>query len=538
MLLAWGIFLFAQGIYNDGAHIVSSSGSYWVVDNGDFTLTSSSATDPTQFDNLKIEADASLVLGSASTPAYLTVDGNLAITSGGSFTVKSGTGGTGSLILNGTSDNITVERYLTANKWHYISEQTNVTEDFSTVMGLGDPGTSTNSFYRWDESFMYDGVPGTWIDILHGPNGGGTNNEMDETFLACRGYAITYVTTDKTLSLTGAPFLENKTINITNSGVRLNAGSNLVGNPFSSNIAINLDAQEENFITQNSSVLKDEAQAVYFWDDIQNDYVTKSNGSEEEVYAEPGQGFMILAKNASESLMFNVNIRKHGASTFYKATEDQGNSLIELTVRGSENRINKTTVAFIQGMTDGLDPSYDAMKFKGNPNIALYTRLVEDNGVDFAIQALPTESMENSVIPIGMDVAEAAEIHFSIYQNGMDETNIRLEDRQNGIFTDLKSNEYSTLVSESGTGRFFLHIGNTTAVEEINGNAVQVYMAGGNIIIQSEQQPKRITLTDITGRTLGVWENVESIPAPSSTGVYLVTVETDHNRITKKIIVE
>ncbi len=65
----------------------------------------------------------------------------------------------------------------------------------------------------------------------------------------------------------------------------------------------------------------------------------------------------------------------------------------------------------------------------------------------------------------------------------------------------------------------------------------QLNMTGSNII-KSQTTARRITLTDITGRTLGVWGNVENIPAPSSTGVYLVTVETDHNRITKKIIVE
>jgi len=67
---------------------------------------------------------------------------------------------------------------------------------------------------------------------------------------------------------------------------------------------------------------------------------------------------------------------------------------------------------------------------------------------------------------------------------------------------------------------------------------VQAYVASGNIIIQSESPAQRVILTDIAGRTLGVWENVENIPAPSSTGVYLVTVETDHNRITKKIIID
>ena len=92
----------------------------------------------------------------------------------------------------------------------------------------------------------------------------------------------------------------------------------------------------------------------------------------------------------------------------------------------------------MSGMTKGLDPSYDAGKMKGNPNIALYTRLLEDNGVDFAIQALPTEGITEFVIPVGVDVAEAGEFSFSVTQKNLDNYNIILEDREENTFTDLR----------------------------------------------------------------------------------------------------
>ena len=113
-----------------------------------------------------------------------------------------------------------------------------------------------------------------------------------------------------------------------------------------------------------------------------------------------------------------------------------------------------------------------------------------------------------------------------------------LEDTKLNIFHDLTQGAYTFEWSlNDDETRFKLHL-NTTAVEEISGSVVQAYVVGSNIIIQSEQQPQRVILSDITGRTLGVWDNTENIPAPSTTGGYLVTVETDHNRITKKIIVE
>ena len=65
---------FAQGIYNSGARIVSTGGSYWVVSGGNITLTSESATNLASVANLKIDNGATLTLTSAS---FLTVTGAL-----------------------------------------------------------------------------------------------------------------------------------------------------------------------------------------------------------------------------------------------------------------------------------------------------------------------------------------------------------------------------------------------------------------------------------------------------------------------------
>jgi len=75
-------------------------------------------------------------------------------------------------------------------------------------------------------------------------------------------------------------------------------------------------------------------------------------------------------------------------------------------------------------------------------------------------------------------------------------------------------------------------------VPEISESAMQAYVSGNNIIIQSESPAERITLTDITSRTLGVRKNTESILAPKTAGVYLVSIEAEGQRITKKIIIE
>jgi hypothetical protein len=88
------VLLYAQGIYNNGARIVSQPGSYWVIANGNFTLTSQNGTNPATFGNLKINAGGTLALNSSS---YLSVTGKWQ--NDGNFTGQSGS----TIILNGSS---------------------------------------------------------------------------------------------------------------------------------------------------------------------------------------------------------------------------------------------------------------------------------------------------------------------------------------------------------------------------------------------------------------------------------------------------
>ncbi len=546
LAICFGMGASAQGIYNNEANIVSTSGSYWVVDNDDFTLTSTSPTNLTQIYNLKIEADASLTLDA---PSYLTVSGDLTVESGGSITLESTAEGTSSLIVVGTtSGNVTAQRYITKGKWHYISAPVNDSRNFNEFLGLtAATGADIDQFYWWDEDGTDNGFTGIWFDILNASSGvtydGGSFN-------SAQGYAINYKSSgdNKTISFSGSPRNTDQSIAATYTGESTGPGTNLVGNPFSSNIAITNDGQDDdNFLADNANVLDENYQAIYIWNESgaytsgENYYQVICNsgfsgeGSGSEInqdYIQPGQAFMVKV-NDDGDINFNADTRKHGTASFYKEKESWPG--IELFAKSKTNG-NSTIITFYQGMTLGLDPSYDAAKMKGNPEMALYSKLIEDNGHDFAIQALPTESMENCIVPVGLDLLQPQEITFSIHQEGMQDSKIQLEDRQNGVFTDMQHNSYTAQVSESGIGRFFLHVGNTTGIEDLaNDNNILVWQNGNQITILSQAAPERITLYDITGRTLGVWDNTENIPAPETAGVYLLTIESENQQITKKI---
>ena len=87
----------AQGIYNEGARIVSESGTYWVIGSGGFTLTSQSSATPATMANLTINSGASLTIGAGN---FLTVSSTLTNNGTGGVVIESSGAGTGSLIVN------------------------------------------------------------------------------------------------------------------------------------------------------------------------------------------------------------------------------------------------------------------------------------------------------------------------------------------------------------------------------------------------------------------------------------------------------
>ena len=481
----------------------------------------------------------------SGTNASLTIDddGGLTVSNNldndGTLTINSTADGTGSLIVEGTATgDVAIQRYLTQGKWHYISAPVNDTRVFNEFLSLTG-GTNNDQFYWWDEDGTYVGSTGIWFDILNNPTG---ISYTVNSFVAAQGYAITYAGSgSETIGFSGIPYDENKVISITNTLNSTNRGANLVGNPFCSDIAINSNAQtDDNFITQNSSVLHSSAQAVYFWDDTDEEYVTKSNIG--EVYAEPGQGFMVIAKDedAPHSLEFNINIRKHGSATFYKSNDEK---TLELMISDAENRLNKTTIAFLPDMTNGLDPSYDAMKLKGNPNIALYTRLIEDNGTDFAIQALRNENIESYIIPIGIDVAETIMCEFSINTESMEGYPIYLEDRLDNTVTNLKETIYSTLVTESGTGRFYLHFTDISSIEDGNNTtpSIRTYASNNTLYILNPQQKQgTVTIYNLTGQKATAFKLTGDTKQQRTLNLFdminIVKIQTNDEVLSEKLI--
>ena len=200
-------------------------------------------------------------------------------------------------------------------------------------------------------------------------------------------------------------------------------------------------------------------------------------------------------------------------------------------------------------MTTGLDVSYDAGMFKADKEFALYSRLVEDNGVDFAIQALP-EKYDELVIPLGIDVPAGTEVTFNAaVMNLPGDAAVWLEDREAGKFTRLDSPDasYRVIISEKtvGVGNFFIYTKSAiTAAGSLafGGNPYNVTAnpAEGYIRITSdESNPVQARVYDMAGRMLSTLNlkkgSDNKIYMKGQPGIYLLKITGGKSFYSEKI---
>ncbi|MBI9036671.1 MAG: T9SS type A sorting domain-containing protein [Bacteroidales bacterium] len=501
--------------------------------------------------NLSIENHASLnVYGT------LNVEGNFLNEAGNTgLVIKFDASNTGSMIVKGDAiGNVSFERHVDeigkSVKWHYVS---------SPVAGqsLDNSWMSANSiaqtsghyqFFRWDEDTYY------WI--IYGSIGE-PESFGDETFVQAQGYCLSRLGTG-VLNFSGT--IRTSDLNYATTYTEAKGeGFNLVGNPFTCALSITGSASStQNFLTQNSELLDDSFQALYIWDEqseyseSRNDYKIISNAAIGEYtridqhYIQPGQAFMVKVTSGGGNLAFNESMQAHSSVDYYKNSKELWPS-IELIVENNE-LFNSTAIGFNENMTLGLDPSYDVGKMKGHPNIALYTKLVEDNGVDFAIQALPPLNTEKVEVKVGLDVSTTGNYNFKLIESeNFDETtSIKLEDKETGSLIDLREiEEYSFNIIQIGQirERFVLHFNNATGIEDqsLENSNISFYVYDNKIyIIDKEFSNGTIQLFNLLGQAIiekQYSKDISTINLDLTKGYYFVRIFTDKTTVSGKIYI-
>ena len=445
---------------------------------------------PGSTDDISIPATAHDPVISSGTGANCK---NLSVSPDASLTVNAG----GSLITSGNvSGSVDVKMNITSGQWHFIS---------APVAGIQSGMFAGNYLQLYSESLHQ------WEDIT----------VLDHDLSAVHGFSLWYNAGGKgpgtSFTFSGTPFTgtQNYELSFTeySSSGDANEGANLVGNPYPSY----LDWDEVNGYG-----------TKYTWNGADYDERTEAGTGDGSQYVAPTEGFFVVTGSSGNTFTLTNDMRTHNSAK--KEATALSNEIV--LSANSQNYSDALYIVFNESANENFELPRDAWKFiSGTTGICQIWSQCPDGNL--AVDVRP----ETESIQLGFANNEAGTYSIGI-QEIADISTAILEDTKLNIFHDLSEGAYSFdwRLNDDET-RFKLHL-NTTAVQEINGSAVQAYVAGGNIIIQSDQQPQRITLTDITGRTLGVWEHTETILAPKTAGVYLVTLASGNQMLTKKIIIE
>jgi len=519
-----------NGTYTKGTETVTFSGS---------TAKSITGSAATSFNNVTISNSGGITdeLSGTLTVNALTVSstGALTVNSGKTlttttFTIESDASGSGSVIVSGTlNGDITYNRYMTGSAWHLVS---------SPVAGQGVSGFISGSSISTNGGKSgvgtYTESNNTW-SLYTDPYAGG------DTFTAGKGYEVMR-SADGTVAFAGTCGAAVSDFAISRSAEGTNKGWNLVGNPFTSFINCNTNAGATNFLSTNSAALDDSFEALYYWNGSAYATINQSSGA---TTFTPGQGFFVRSVVGGSNVDFTSGMQSHTTGTFKSAMQLPEIELIAETA----NKQATAIIRFIPGMTLGLDPGYDAGAFEQNPSFGISTRLVEDNGINFAIQCLPDQEYQQLTIPVVLNAQAGSEVTFKIKGTNLTRLNvIYLEDKLTGrsIRLNDSGNSYSVTLegSTAGTGRFFItnQLGSSDIVKEKLDPIKVISIPSQNIVrvLGRVTLPAQLMIYDMNGRVLSsvnlTDETVNEVRFNQVTsGIYLIQIRSGKDMIREKI---
>jgi len=476
----------------------------------------------------------------------LTINGNL--TNNGTFTINSDTSTSGSLILEGSATgNITYNRYLSINKWHLISAPVGG-QNIENLVTLTANHVATNGVNYGLAPYVNTLVVNvsTWN---HWTSDGTNPVNTAGNFVAGKGYEVYTATTAGTIAFTGTIPESQVVIAVTGTTNRWN----LVGNPYPASIPANLNADaKNNFLTDNSAALDPSFVSLYIWNPDTSLYEIVNQSTSSRFIA-PVQGFFIKAVTGEAGIVnFTTAMRTNQAAVAFQKTATPNIPSIVLSAENNSGKISTTDLKYLGGMSLGLDPGYDAGRFgAANSSFGLYTHLVTDNGVDFAIQAVPENSYDTTVIPIGLDANIGTQVTFKATITNLPlGKKVFLEDRLLNLFTELNNTDKTytlTLDSQSsGIGRFFLHTQDnlsTLAVADVNKlkfSVIALPLSNQLKLIGMVDEPASLNIYDTLGRAifytnLSASNNYEVTIPPLAYGVYIIKVKTAKSNFSTKI---
>lgn len=488
----------AQHIYNNGARIVSGgSGSYWVLDNGDFALTSASASNLAQFDNLIINSNSSLTLGTVATPAYLTVSGTL--------TNISGTDGLlippGSSLIESSGADAQITLNIASGEWHLIAVPTT---------------NATSGIFYGHYLQKHTEAANTYSDLT----------DPGEVLTPMKGYALWGDLDPAEVTFAGPVNAGVQSFTTTNSGV--GKGWNLVGNPYPS--SINWDAASGWTKSNVNAATYCHVNKTHWASWVPGNPGVGTNGG--SGFIAPGQGFFVLA-SAAGTLEMNNAVRVHNATSFFKSSDEVVPNLLRLQV-SSNGYKDEAVLRFLSEATAEFDGDYDAHKLYGD--VAEAPQIYTLGSSPLSINSMP----ETDMVPVGVKAGVSGTYTISATEIN-DLQYATLEDTKTGIFTELANNAY-TFSFEKGEDemRFKLHF-SMLGVPDTKNVVATVYSYQKTAYINMNSMVKGdIFIYNIAGQLVATKVSAKGTNEINlnNTGNYIVKIVTDKTLQVKKIFIQ
>ena len=514
-----------------------------------------------------------------SPEAYTWVGDNVNVANTANLTVASSATDSGSFIVPGASTvggNITYQRFIPTTGWHLVSSPVvgqNI-ESFATD-AANDITTKTAadglSFLTAKYAISYyDNIlarADRWVYY---------NNEnitAAGNFTTAQGYQMKRNSTGF-LTFTGTMNVDALAKVTVPTSFYAGDGTQhlwaVVGNPFPSFLpATDLANGTNNILKQNLSNLDASRAYILILDATDNKYyyynhvVSKGSltfdgtlgaGSTTPWSIAPGQAFFMDPIDNNTDLFFPENLQTpQPAAT--NATFLRTTPIEKVNVKLSNDSETKATmIYYIENGTDGLDPGYDAAVFEeGTPTFGFYTHLVSDSsGNNFMLQCLPNVDQDKYIIPLSVYAAANQKLTFTTDTENLPAgTNVYLEDKLLNTITDITTASHQVTIDSAlnGIGRFYLRTSSNSLSTGDNSLSTSFNMyktTNTNLRITGLQQTGTalIKMYTVTGKQVlsSSFEiqtvNDVTLPVNLARGVYLVNLQTNQAKQTKKIIIE
>lgn len=513
-----------------------------------------------------------VIQGNYTTSGALTAK-SLKVNSG-VFTVASGTTLT---VVNAITNNSVVPNVKT-----FVVENNGVVLQTTTALNTGEFTVKRNSspLFRQDYTLWSSPVTGqnlrnfspmtlfnrfSTYDTAAGTNGDyqqeivTTADANTKVFENAKGYLIrmpnNWVNSGEGAA---APYLGEFTGTLNNGAITIplslaTTKMNLVGNPYASNLAIDLlfDANPNiertlYFWRKRNGANTSSGYATYNQMGVVSSDQSEVDGIDVNNTIKAGQGFFVQSTTAT-SLVFNNEMRTNTAgTTFFKAANDE-NELHRywLNLSNGTDVVGQTLIGYATGATQGVDSGFDSTYFNDSP-FAL-TSLINNN--EYIIQGRNLPFVDTDVVHLGFktDVAQDFTIALANFDGLFaDNQDIFLKDNVTNTVHNLKLADY-TFTSQLGVfnDRFEVQYNSTLGITNPNlaDNSVMVSVKDQVIKVSAGTDViNKIEIVDISGRVIYAQDAIGASNTlienlTSSNQMLIVRISTQGNSVVNKKII-